>query len=322
MMTSRRIASLRSALFGVAAALVVACDGNGNTSPEHAIEILRATNSGDGQAGTVGQALPAPLRILVTDDGVPSEGVPVVWSAASGGKMIASGPTGADGIAEAVWTLGPAAGMQDAQASVANATGSPLTFGATAQPGPAAHVVKLGSTRLTAQIGEVGYQLEAMVSDDFSNGLARVPVHWSVESGDATVQVASSVTDDAGISRTMLTLGTVTGPNVIVASAEGVEAPARFTVLAQLLVFVEDNYFNPAELTVTAGTTVTWYWADAFAKHNVVPDLVEPTSSGEPTMLREEWSFTFQIPGTYRYYCQVHGTPGGGGMSGTIHVTP
>jgi plastocyanin len=34
------------------------------------------------------------------------------------------------------------------------------------------------------------------------------------------------------------------------------------------------------------------------------------------------FSFTFDEPGTYPYYCDNHGGPGGEGMSGVIIVVP
>src|SRR5262249_47024669 len=46
----------------------------------------------------------------------------------------ASAPTGADGISSATWTLGSVVGAQSAQATVSGATGSPVTFSATATP--------------------------------------------------------------------------------------------------------------------------------------------------------------------------------------------
>jgi plastocyanin len=305
--------------------LVLACDENHDAGPGPlvGIEIRGATNSGDGQIGTVGQALPERLRVLVTENGRPSPGTVITWSAPDGGTVTASGPTGQDGVAEADWTLGHFAGVQAAKASVPDAVGSPLTFSATAQAGPAARLVRFGPAAPEGRLG-VRLALEAKVRDEFGNPTPGVAVQWSVDSGDATVQPASSVTNDEGMSRTTVKLGTTTGPSVIRASSDGLDgSPARFVVTARVYVLVEDNQFTPAELTVPAGTTVTWSWLDAFLPHNVVPDELEPTRSGDPVAsLSRQYSFTFETPGDYRYYCQMHGTPGGHGMSGVVHVTP
>ena len=77
------------------------------------------TASGDAQTGPVSEPLPNNLRIVVTRDGSPQSGVTVNWSTATGSLAPTSGPTGGDGIAASGWTLGPTAGAQSAQATVA-----------------------------------------------------------------------------------------------------------------------------------------------------------------------------------------------------------
>lgn len=76
--------------------------------------------------------------------------------------------------------------------------------------------------------------------------------------------------------------------------------------------------FDPGEITISAGTTVTWQH-DSNAPHTVTAD------SGlfrSPTLNNgDEFSFTFEEPGTYAYYCEFHGGPDGSGMSGLITVT-
>jgi plastocyanin len=67
-----------------------------------------------------------------------------------------------------------------------------------------------------------------------------------------------------------------------------------------------DNFsFEPKELTVAAGTTVTWLNVDD------VPHTA--TSKGDPQTFDsgaldtdDKFSFTFSKPGTYTYYCKVH----------------
>jgi plastocyanin len=81
--------------------------------------------------------------------------------------------------------------------------------------------------------------------------------------------------------------------------------------------------FEPAELTVVAGDSVNWYWPEGSAEHNVVPDDGDrPAFSGAPDTYPRTHTYRFTRPGIYRYYCQVHGAPGGVGMSGTITVQP
>jgi plastocyanin len=81
------------------------------------------------------------------------------------------------------------------------------------------------------------------------------------------------------------------------------------------------NAFVEASVTITQGETVTWMNVGG-GLHNVHFDddsFIEPNppSSTDWTVYR-----TFAQPGTYPYYCQVHGAAGGIGMSGTVTVNP
>ena len=106
-----------------------------------------ATKSGDQQTGPVGLALGNPLRVLITRDGEPVEGVDVAFSAGQGGSLGQETESDEDGFATAVWTLGPEAGNHAATAAVTGAEGSPLTYTATATdgtgppPGPTVQVL-------------------------------------------------------------------------------------------------------------------------------------------------------------------------------------
>ena len=62
--------------------------------------------------------------------------------------------------------------------------------------------------------------------------------------------------------------------------------------------------FDPAAIRVDAGTEVTWEWAGGDS-HTVTHDDGEFDSdfiSGDG----ETWSYTFDDPGTYLYYCAPH----------------
>ncbi|HEU4697830.1 MAG TPA: plastocyanin/azurin family copper-binding protein [Gemmatimonadales bacterium] len=122
---------MRLALLGTLA-LAAACSSNDSgAGPTPTVSIQKA--GGDQQPGTAGQALPAPLRVLVTQDGSPMSGATITWAAGTGGGALApTGPTGSDGIASATWTLGATVGNQTASAALQGAQGSPLTFTATA----------------------------------------------------------------------------------------------------------------------------------------------------------------------------------------------
>jgi amicyanin len=67
-----------------------------------------------------------------------------------------------------------------------------------------------------------------------------------------------------------------------------------------------DNYtFTPGDLTVPAGTTVTW------VNHDETPHTV--VAAGDPHAFRsggldtdDKFSVTFTKPGIYQYLCTVH----------------
>jgi plastocyanin len=66
-----------------------------------------------------------------------------------------------------------------------------------------------------------------------------------------------------------------------------------------------DNFsFGPADITIPAGTTVTW------TNNDDVPHVV---TSDDNKMFKskaldtdDRFSFTFTKPGTYNYYCAIH----------------
>ena len=76
--------------------------------------------------------------------------------------------------------------------------------------------------------------------------------------------------------------------------------------------------FEPAIVTVDLGTEVDWTWAGGF--HDVV-SAGEPAfaGSGAPAAAPHRYSVTFDTPGTYVYFCSIHGSPTDG-MRGTIVV--
>jgi plastocyanin len=84
-------------------------------------------------------------------------------------------------------------------------------------------------------------------------------------------------------------------------------------------VAAEDNNFVPQTLTVTEGTEIT-FTNEGRNQHNLIaveetPFSVE-TASFEPG---ESFAWKASKPGTYRYYCSIHGTATAG-MTGTIQV--
>jgi len=86
-------------------------------------------------------------------------------------------------------------------------------------------------------------------------------------------------------------------------------------------VFLQGSLFNPLTRTVTAGTTVKWTNKDGIT-HNItsssVPAGASALASGSLGN-SATYQATLTVPGTYQYYCTIHGTPTTG-MHATIVV--
>lgn len=77
-------------------------------------------------------------------------------------------------------------------------------------------------------------------------------------------------------------------------------------------VTVANNNFSPANIQVSAGTTVTWTWSQDAITHNVT--FVDGTSSGDKGA-GSTFSRTFSAAGTFNYSCTLHP-----GMNGSVVV--
>jgi plastocyanin len=94
-------------------------------------------------------------------------------------------------------------------------------------------------------------------------------------------------------------------------------APAAWAQGQEVTVGMEDNYFDEADITVEAGTTVTWVQRGQYGHTTTSYDglwdsgLIEGNTDGT-------FSYTFDEPGTYEYFCGPHEDVG---MVGTVTVT-
>lgn len=68
-------------------------------------------------------------------------------------------------------------------------------------------------------------------------------------------------------------------------------------------IVISDFMFTPADLTVAAGTKVTWVNQDE-APHTIVDDGKTIRSDALDT--GDQFQFVFTKPGTYTYHCSLH----------------
>ena len=90
------------------------------------------------------------------------------------------------------------------------------------------------------------------------------------------------------------------------------QAPAQPTEVK-----IADDAFSPKTIGVAVGTTLVWTRSGTHP-HTVTAD----DGSFDSGLLRgtDQFQRTFDAAGVYAYYCDVHGGPGGNGMSGVITV--
>jgi hypothetical protein len=195
-----------------------------------------AAASGVAQSGMVGQALAAPLVVLVNDSrSHPAAGVAVSFAVTSGGGSVGTpaATTDAAGHAQTTWTLGTVAGSQTVNATVSGATGSPVTFSATATASTAASVTKLAGDNQSYVAGQpVPTPPSVAVKDQFDNPAAGVSVTFAVTAGGGSVSGASQTTSAGGVATVgSWTLGP-SGTQTLTATVAGSGVtgnPAAFT---------------------------------------------------------------------------------------------
>ncbi|HMU61450.1 MAG TPA: Ig-like domain-containing protein, partial [Gemmatimonadales bacterium] len=262
----------------------VAFVASATTSPTQMFPV-----SGDAQTGTVGQAMPQPMVVLVEDaTNSPVPGVIVNWQVTAGGGTLAAATSVTNGAGEASMTLtaGTTAGanLQQVLASVPGLQNSPIGFTASAIPGPATKLALYGGSGQSAVVGTpLPFTIAVVVLDQYDNPTSGgTTVNWAAGAGSGSTTVASSVTNSSGIATTGWTIGTVAGtdnqtatatvaglagspvqftasgtpdsPSVLAISAgNNQSALAGSALAAPLVVSVEDQYGN-----ANPGVTVNW----------------------------------------------------------------
>ena len=178
--------------------------------------------NGDGQAGSVGTALPTALTAKLIDGyGSPISGVTVTWTTATGSLSTPGGMiTDGNGLVSANWTLGTTSGSQQATAAGGGVT--PVVFSATANAGPpAAVVVQAGDNQRAAQSTPVAVRPAVQVRDQYNNLVSGAAVSFTVDSGGGSVTGANpTTTNTSGIA----TVGGWTvgnGNNTLIATVSG-----------------------------------------------------------------------------------------------------
>ncbi len=254
-------------------------DPSGGTTETRDGEKLVLAGGGT-QLGVVGTRLSSPVVVRVLDArDQPVADVAVGFAVATGGGSVSPGQvrTDRDGRAEAVWTLGSAAGEQ--KLSVSGAGGSMVVAATAAASATATVLQKQSGDGFTAP-PRSDLPLSVRAVDGSGNPVAGVAVTWAVEGG-GSFSAASALTGADGSATARWALGdagaqratvTVPGAPAAVFEATLTLAPAA---VARVAVQPDSLVLKPgaagklsavaydAAGNVLTGRTVAWASADA-----------------------------------------------------------
>ena len=189
--------------------------------------------AGGGQIDTIGRLLGLPLEVQArAADGLGVGGVPVHFRALTGGGSVTDSVVETDGAGHArtTVTLGGLPGGQTFEATAAGLSGSPVSFGVVALPGPPAQLLAVAGLGQLATVATALLTRPAvLLKDAGGNPVAGARVTFSVSGGGGSLTGGTQLTNAAGVATLgSWTLGTIAGPNTLTASAPGV-TPVVFT---------------------------------------------------------------------------------------------
>jgi plastocyanin len=164
-------------------------------------------------------------------------------------------------------------------------------------------------------------QLSVQALDATNRGVPGVVVDWATSSGGG-VSPAQSVTDASGVASTTDSLGSSSPQTVTATPAIATLPTLRFITggtapPTTAAVSLKSTAFNPQNVVVQTGGTVTWTWNDSPTSHNLNFQSTDPTPhpTGSSTQATGSVPFTFTTVGTYHFFCNIHPA-----MTGTLIV--
>jgi Invasin, domain 3/Bacterial Ig-like domain (group 1)/Bacterial Ig-like domain (group 2) len=240
---------------GTAVPIGASMGGSPVTSPLPTVTVIPGiptsmrVAAGDGQQATVGNAVPVPPAVVLTDSLTnPVPGVAVTFAVTQGGGTVTSATTTTDTAGRAgvaAWTLGSVAG---ANRLVATAAGLSAVFTATAAPGPVAtstSIVTVGRSSVAAG-GTTTLTLQAR--DQLGNALTTggLTVAFSAAGGTSTGQIGATTDNGDGTYEATL-VGVTAG------TATTIGATVNGSVVTSTLPTITVGAGPPAVISVVAG---------------------------------------------------------------------
>lgn len=109
----------------------------------------------------------------------------------------------------------------------------------------------------------------------------------------------------------------------LTACSSSVTQIPRGASLPSVAIASVDNVFEPQTVSVTVGQSVIW--TNTGRNRHDIKVKKAPTNFGIDqdsfTPLTGTYTYAFSKPGSFVYYCSIHGTAKGKGMAGTILVS-
>ena len=259
--------------------------------------------SGDGQTDTVGQTVPQPLVVRVSDaSNNPVSGVTVTWSVTLGNGLVGGASsttsvTDAQGLASIAWTLGP---LTNAQGVRATAAGAPVNFTATALPGPvsaAQSSVTTAPASIAASSGSVTSTITVTARDANGNVIQGATVALAATGGSNALTQPAGPTNGAG-----QTTGTISST---LAEVKTISAT-----------------INGVAITQQPTVTVTPAAATTLAFLTQPHDAQAGTSIAPPVQVEILDQFANRTTATNGVLVAILANPGGGSLTGQGTVAP
>jgi adhesin/invasin len=187
--------------------------------------------AGNNQTTRPGGQVPVRPAVRISDvNGNPVAGIAVTFAVASGGGSVTAENqiSNTDGLATVgTWTLGPNPGPNSLTASTTGASGSPITFNATAVPNIMTAYV--GNNQTARPGTAVATPPTVRVTDINGVPVAGVPVTFTVASGGGSVTGANVNTNADGYAAVgSWILGPSLGPNSLTVTAPVDGSPITF----------------------------------------------------------------------------------------------
>jgi hypothetical protein len=237
-MSMKRLALLSCMTPAVLALGIAACGGD-LTLPDAKAGVALRVVDGDGQLGTVGEALPSEVIVEVkTDAGAPIVGSQVAFMTSGAAPREEFDPavaqTDAQGRASTRWVLGTVPGPYAAEARVVVEGDSTVTAVPLRADAVAGDPDSLRATSDTSRSGRRGQTfdepLSVIVVDRFGNPVGGADVAWKVSGDDGSVSAEQTQTAADGTASVMWTLGNRIGVEKVEAKVEKASgSPVTFT---------------------------------------------------------------------------------------------